>query len=49
MAQLTTSIHSEIAMSQGETLVLRLKARDETAFEEAFELHKNMVYSLATF
>ena len=48
MAHLTTSIHSEIAMSQGETLVLRLKARDETAFEEAFELHKNMVYSLAT-
>ena len=48
MAQLTTSIHSEIAMSQGEPLVLRLKARDETAFEEVFELHKDMVYALAT-
>ena len=48
MAQLTTSIHSGIAMSQGEPLVLRLKARDETAFEEVFELHKDMVYALAT-
>jgi len=48
MAQLTTSIHSEIAMSHGETLVSRLKARDEAAFEEVFELYKDMVYSLAT-
>ena len=48
MAQLTTLIHSEIAMSHGETLVSRLKARDEAAFEEVFELYKDMVYSLAT-
>ena len=48
MAQLTTSIHFEIAMSHGETLVSRLKARDEAAFEEVFELYKDMVYSLAT-
>ena len=48
MAHMTTSMHSDIPMSQGETLVLRLKARDETAFEEAFELYKDMVYSLAT-
>ena len=48
MAQLTTSIHSEIAMSHGETLVSRLKARDEAAFAEVFELYKDMVYSLAT-
>jgi len=41
-------MHSDIPMSQGETLLLRLKARDEAAFEEVFELHKDMVYALAS-
>lgn len=47
MTQLMTSIHSEIQVSQGEALVVRLKEREENAFEEAFELYKDMVYSLA--
>ncbi len=47
MTQLTTSIQSDMRVSPGETLVMRLKERDETAFEEAFELYKDMVYSLA--
>ena len=48
MAQLTTSMHSDLGLSRGETLVVRLQARDETAFEEVFELYKDMVYSLAS-
>ena len=47
MTQLTTSIQSDMRVSPGETLVMRLKERDETAFKEAFELYKDMVYSLA--
>lgn len=46
MSQMTTSI-AELGASPGESLVLRLKERDEAAFEEVFSLHKDMVYSLA--
>lgn len=41
------SLRSELAFESAEALVVRLKAREETAFSEAFALYHDLVYSLA--
>lgn len=48
MAELTGSIASDVALQDGETLlVARLKEGDEAAFAEVFHLYKNLVYNLS--
>ena len=47
MAELTSSIEARIGLHQTDSLVERLKEGDERAFEEVFNLHKDMVYGLA--
>ena len=46
MGELTTSIRSAVSFESVESLVARLKAQDEVAFAEVFELYKDMVYTL---
>lgn len=47
MGELTRSISSGIPFEESEDLVVRLKAKDEAAFFEVFQLYKDMVYSLS--
>ncbi|UCF37397.1 MAG: sigma-70 family RNA polymerase sigma factor [Acidobacteriota bacterium] len=46
MAELTRTIASE-AFADRDELVVRLKEGDESAFDEVFQLYKDMVYTLA--
>lgn len=47
MGELTDSIGSGVAFEETESLVVRLKQGDEAAFAEAFDLYKDLVYTLA--
>ncbi|HSR68196.1 MAG TPA: sigma-70 family RNA polymerase sigma factor [Acidobacteriota bacterium] len=47
MAEMTRSISSGIELTRVESMVDRLKAGDEAAFEEVFSIYKDMVYGLA--
>ena len=47
MAELTRPIHPEDTFSQGDELIIKLQVGDDRAFAEAFQLYKDMVYSLA--
>lgn len=47
MAEMTSSISSRLELTQVESMVDRLKAGDEAAFEEVFSIYKDMVYGLA--
>ena len=47
MGELTGSIGSGVCLEEADTLILRLKEQDETAFAEVFHLYKDMVHSLA--
>ena len=47
MTELTRSIGSGDAFTESDQLVVRLKEGDEQAFEEAFYLYKDFVYTLA--
>lgn len=46
MGELTRSITTAITFEESERLVERLKERDEAAFAEAFQLYKDLVYTL---
>jgi len=46
MGELTTSVRSNVSFESVESLVAGLKAQDEAAFAEVFELYKDMVYTL---
>ncbi len=46
MGELTTSFRSDVSFESVDALVDRLKAQDEAAFAEVFELYKDMVYTL---
>lgn len=48
MAELTTPMSAHIELTHADSLVERLRSRDEKAFEEVFDLYKDMVYSVAT-
>lgn len=48
MSELTSPLGADIGLNRSESLVDRLKEGDERAFEEVFELYKDMVYGLAT-
>ena len=47
MGELTHSIHSRAGFEEGESLVLRLKEKDEAAFAEAFQLYKDLIFNLS--
>ncbi len=47
MAELTRSIHPRAGFEEAEGLVLRLKERDEAAFEEVFLLYKDLIFNLS--
>jgi RNA polymerase sigma-70 factor (ECF subfamily) len=47
MTELTRSFSSSETLTESDQLVLRLKEGDEQAFAEAFQLHKDFVYTLA--
>ncbi|MEE8349031.1 MAG: sigma-70 family RNA polymerase sigma factor [Acidobacteriota bacterium] len=47
MAEFTHSLTSRVGFQDTEDLVIRLKAGDEIAFQEAFHLYKDLVYNLA--
>jgi len=47
MAELTHSIHPRAGFEEAEGLVLRLKERDEAAFEEVFQLYKDLIFNLS--
>ena len=47
MAELTRSIHPSAGLKEAEGLVLRLKERDEAAFEEVFLLYKDLIFNLS--
>ena len=47
MSEFTSSITSRVAFHETEDLVVRLKEGDDVAFQEVFELYKDLVYTLA--
>jgi RNA polymerase sigma-70 factor (ECF subfamily) len=47
MGEFTNSIASRVGFHETEDLVVRLKEGDEIAFEEVFQLYKDLVYNLA--
>ena len=47
MAQLTHTIHPRAGFEEAEGLVLRLKEKDEAAFEEVFQLYKDLIFNLS--
>jgi len=47
MGELTHSIHCRARFEEGESLVLRLKEKDEAAFAEAFQLYKDLIFNLS--
>ena len=46
MGELTHSIDCRAGFEEEESLVLRLKEKDETAFAEAFQLYKDLIFNL---
>ena len=47
MGELANSLDSRIHFQEAESLVVRLKERDEAAFAEVFHLYKDMIYALS--
>ncbi len=47
MAELTSALSSRMELPRTDALVERLKEGDESAFEEVFDLYKDLVYGLA--
>ncbi len=47
MAQLTHTIHPRAGFEEAEGLVLRLKEKDEAAFEEVFQLYMDLIFNLS--
>lgn len=47
MGEFTGSITSRVAFHETEDLVVRLKEGDDIAFQEVFELYKDLIYNLA--
>ncbi len=47
MAELTHSIHPRAGFEEAEGLVLRLQEKDEAAFEEVFQLYKDLIFNLS--
>ena len=47
MGEFTNSITSRVGFQETEDLVVRLKEGDDIAFQEVFELYKDLVYNLA--
>jgi RNA polymerase sigma-70 factor (ECF subfamily) len=46
MGELTGSLQSDVSFEQTEPLVVRLRAGEEQAFTEVFELYKGLVFTL---
>jgi len=46
MGELTGSLQTDVGFEQGESLLVRLRAGEEQAFTEVFELYKGLVYTL---
>ena len=47
MGELADSLDSRVHFQEAESLVVRLKERDEAAFAEVFHLYKDMIYALS--
>jgi RNA polymerase sigma-70 factor (ECF subfamily) len=47
MGEFTNSITSRVGFQETEDLVVRLKEGDNIAFQEVFQLYKDLVYNLA--
>jgi RNA polymerase sigma-70 factor, ECF subfamily len=47
MGEFTDSLSSHVGFQETESLVVRLKERDESAFAEVFHLYKDLIYSLS--
>ncbi|MDA2934355.1 sigma-70 family RNA polymerase sigma factor [Acidobacteria bacterium AH-259-D05] len=47
MEELTGSMSSRVGFEEAESLVIRLKEGEESAFQEVFQLYKDLIFSLA--